>query len=54
MLCPKCHLQLRITKSSIKDGVVKQEFSCVNKQCQNYMKVVEEKESSLTPVVKNK
>ena len=44
MKCPKCDIEARITSSKnvMKDGKLfrRMEFSCRNKQCANYEKVI--------------
>ena len=55
MLCPLCSIEARISKSAyvIRDNklYIRFEYSCRNKECSNYDKVIGEEESEVEAIV---
>lgn len=55
MLCPLCKIEARISKSAyvIRDNklYMRFEYSCRNKECSNYDKVIGEEESEVEAIV---
>ena len=55
MLCPLCSMEARISKSAyvIRDNklYIRFEYSCRNKECSNYDKVIGEEESEVEAIV---
>ena len=55
MLCPLCSIEARISKSTyvIRDNklFIRFEYSCRNKECSNYDKVIGEEESEVEAIV---
>ena len=55
MLCPLCSIEARISKSAyvIRDNklYIRFEYSCRNKECSNYGKVIGEEESEVEAIV---
>ena len=55
MLCPLCSIEARISKSAyvIRDNklYIRFEYSCRNKSCSNYDKVIGEEESEVEAIV---
>lgn len=55
MLCPKCSIEARISKSAyvIRDNklYIRFEYACRNKECSNYDKVIGEEESEVEAIV---
>lgn len=55
MLCPLCSIEARISKSAyvIRENklYIRFEYSCRNKECSNYDKVIGEEESEVEAIV---
>lgn len=55
MLCPECKLEARISnKAYVIKGdrlFIRYEYSCRNKQCNNYDKVIGEEEDEVTNLI---